>query len=710
MKYKNNIYETNVEEITLDEIYELIKDENAQTCVNFIRNEPSLEKRREFKKNLPLILAEDGFYWVDIDGLDHLSGNDISDLDLGEICSLVPCYMAFISTGGEGFKLLIKSNYSPINYIQETLSKEGINVKIDRARTDMTFISYDPNVMYEKQELIIPVEYVIHDKVEEEKNFLPIIQAIKKFDINVVSQLLQSMEDRYDYKTWLALVGSILSTFGEEAIPYLQKKWVEDDFSYKTMLTTCRNWNNNILTTIWNRRIRKNYYNNKKMRVVGGPTGVGKSLLFIGEVIDDKSENYFIYVTPSVKQAIDMMVKLNKNGITNEILVSEETKEKYQNDFSIYVHLKTQSSNNTKVKIITKANAVCGGADKWMKLDSRKCLKMTFDELVMNDFLRPSILNSALVRQKSGKVLNSDLIKVYDSEYPNDYKYAESLAFSGDNSGFIGCIFGYDVAIDVLSTEELTVKCLKDIGFEEIRLGNDRLHELKESTINIYHSSLVVKSFLTTNAYKNFITKGKYDVIISDADELADFNHYSSKGLHISKRNLVVLRHFGNDREESIRQLYSSVFKDGFDPVNISYYDLLLNSCGRSIGFRGQKEVYVIINQGVFYNIQHYLDNGYYSYKDQELEIDDKSQNEIITKRKLTSDRINNAQKVQKNNRDMERKVVVTQKLKKGTTRLTSANIRDKLGFGKLEEIAKILGIEVKRNGGMRFIEADWII
>jgi hypothetical protein len=708
MKIRSNIYTKEDFFLDLQQVYEFIKfDTEFRNKIDSIRKEKDFKKRRELKKELPVIIADEGFYFIDIDGLDHLQGNNLEHIELTDICFAIPTIMAFKSVGGEGYKLLVKSNSNPLKYIQKILFKQNINVTIDRARTDMCFLSYDDEIIFENKELTVPTEFIEVEHVILEKKLLPVIDSMKLFDIKSVEELINKMESNYEYHTWLALVGSILSTFGEEALPFLEKKW--NDFDFKTLIKSTKDWNSNILDSIWEGRIRKNYKTNKKRKVYTGPTGCGKSKNLIDRILLDSKNNYYIYVTPSVKQAIEFAKKLKREGVTYEILVSEQTLTKYKNDVYTLSMIKKESSNNTKVKIVQLASCKNGSLIKYINKDPRELALITIDELKVTDFMRPSIRNSILIEVESGKIVSSDMELAYESNYNrDDLIYAKTLAYRNDCSGFISSMFNYDCDMEVLSTEELTVKALNKIGFEVVRLGNERLHELKDSTINFHISKDCVRVLLNTKQYKNFITSNNFVEVISNADLNSTYNHENSKGVHLATKNLVVLRQFDKKQIKPLQEIWKSVFKDNEDPTAQHYYDYLMQSVGRSIGFRGQKEVDVLINQTVYETIHHYVVNGYYSFNENQFVIEEETLIEMNAKRAEYKNSVYTYKKTEKDNRDKDRKIEVQNRLKKGNTRLYASEIRQKLGFANLKFIADILGIEPKTIAGLTFIEADW--
>lgn len=569
----------------------------------------------EDKKKLLVLLASDRHFFIDIDGANHVDGN--SDVDIDKIIPLVPHVAWFKSPSGKGLKLLLEVNRDCITGERATISKHLLDTIhkqtgsiVDNCRTDIAFVSDYP-VTFSNQIFQIPDKFEKYIKAGftgRADHSSDVGQHSR--DLRKLAELLDNCPVHSGYYNWLAIVMAVLRLYGESAIPLLENKWYSE-VPYNKLMEYAYKYSTDILDIIWDRRIRRNATIGSRKysrRVITGATGAGKSQFAINEMrsqfFDYNSElfKYAIYVVPSTKQAIDFSLKLDQAGISYEILVSSQTYD------TLDAHNKskvvTSSCNKKSVKIIMLAALKRNSHWNMISRDKRKLCNMYIDELTFLEFVRPSLYTQDLSYSYSGIKTSSELLQHYKKSFSkSDLKYAENLLAISDNNHFVSSMLYQDVDTTVLTTEELTTECLEAQGFIKTIIRSKETSVFKNTcTLHVSESPYYVLKCVESELFQKQIDEIGYDNVFANKCKFASGNLVTIKGQHITGKNLSIIRCLPRENVGAIDDLFKRCFwnLEHIDPVSLFYKDSLMQAVGRSIGFRGHTEAWVMIHSTVW--------------------------------------------------------------------------------------------------------------
>lgn len=149
--------------LSMQDVYNRIKDGQSRKLIEEIRNESDKGKRLELKKQLPCILFAGKFARRSIDGVLSHSGYICLDFDhkeniqefKNEMCSNEFVCMAFISPSGDGLKVVIKipADISTHKFsalaLTEYFKAQGVDHFEDISR--VCYESYDPEIYYNRE-------------------------------------------------------------------------------------------------------------------------------------------------------------------------------------------------------------------------------------------------------------------------------------------------------------------------------------------------------------------------------------------------------------------------------------------------------------------------------------------------------------------------------------------------------------------------------
>lgn len=597
--------------VPLEALEEIFSDKDVFAKCNKYRETNANKDKQE----LYLLHASDRYFFIDIDGENHEKGN--TNIDFEKITCLIPHVAWFKSPSGKGLKLLIEVDRDihtderdkVRRYLLDTI-KDLTGLVIDYSRADVAFVSDQPITF---SHMVFNIPSVFDEEVNKvsrsRKDPLGTTGAISH-NFSILPELLDNCPDRTDYNKWLAIVMSILRVFGSPAIELLEKKW-PSQIPYDTLLKYADDYDFGILEQIWKFRIRKNAKRaawDYIRRVITGATGAGKSEFAIKEMkftlseADSGYSKYFIYVVPSVKQAIDFSKKLKREGITYEIIVSTTTYKNLNEEEKSKVD--TVSSNNKEVKIIQLAALKNNSQYLRISTDNRKLCTMYIDELTLLDFIRPSLYSSDLVNAYTGIETSNELLQYYRRNFSrSDLEYAERLLATGDHSHFVSSMLFQEVDTTVLTTEELTTTCLEALKFEKTVIKKKETKTLKDTcTLHVSDSSYYVLECVQSELLQNQLDEMQFDNIFANKCEFATGNLMTIKGQHLAGKNLSIIRCLPRVNVSAIHELFRHCFwsLEDIDPVALFYKDSLMQAVGRSIGFRGETEAWVMIHSSIW--------------------------------------------------------------------------------------------------------------
>lgn len=598
-------------QINPDDLANIFQDPNIVEACQFVQSTADLEMQMFYKKKLPLIMSSGRHFWMDIDGSNHRDGNK-DPIDFHWVASLIPNVLWFVSASGKGMKILIEasrdideSEISDVEaYLQTTIAKI-VGLAIDDGNMHSTFVSYS-QIHFSNQ--IFPIPEVL-EKFADQKKIYDYERGSVSDDIYMLVEILRDFPDRTTYKHWLGLVYAALSRYGVDAIPLLGAKWFGE--RYDVLLKYAAGKDSGYLDALWNSRTVRNEIFDRKRQyercIIAGAPGAGKSKYAADKILnvfpepEDVFMQYFIYTVPSVEQAIASAEKFKDRGITYEILVSRATYEK--NPQSIQRQLSTKSSNDTMVKIIQLASLMTGSYYKHVKSEHRRLNHIYIDELTMTDFIRPSLAKSMIPRAFLGIHTDDDIHALYDKRFSRaDYDYAKFLMEEGSSSHFVSSMLFQAADTTVLTTEELTICCLEQLGFTRKDIRKKDTEALVDTcTLYVYESNNCIKKFVQDKSFKSLIKEHEFENVFANSSEFATGNLMTVKGQHLPGKNLTVLRCLPQAVTAAIAELYSSCFSDTtIDPVALYYKDSLMQAVGRSVGFRGWTEGWVLVHPRVW--------------------------------------------------------------------------------------------------------------
>lgn len=674
---------------------------------------------QEDKENIEWVYhAYERNFWIDFDGNNHKDGNLKIDFEI--IASLVPHIAWYLSPSGKGMKMLVEidrdyqaSEYSSIRlYLLNTIS-EMTGLKLDYCRTNISFAS-DFEVHY--SDGIFHVPEIIEKKAK--KTFTVndvIIRNIICSKTSRLSEILADCPETFPYSTWFAVVMSALKLYGEDAIPLLEAKW-DSQVPYTKLLTYADNYNFDILEVMWNNRIRKNLLKVSYIysrRIIAGATGSGKSKFAIDEIDslfqehDNKFTSYVIYIVPSVDQAVVVADKLYKRNISYEILVSSMTFANLDPDTQLRVSIHT--NNQALVKIIQLASLKNHSCYRHIHSDYRRLYEMYIDELTLTDFVRPSLCTSNLIKAYLGINVSDDVVAFYDRYYsPDDLSYAKRLIEKGDESSFVSSILFQKTNTTVISTEELTIACLEKLHFKKIHIREEETKSLKETcTLHVSKSSYYVSMFVESPFLKKFIRQNHFVNIFANKCEFATDNLVVIKGQHLPGKNLSIIRHLPRNTIKNFEELFVSCFKDeSIKPVALYYKDMLMQAVGRSVGFRGSNEAYVMVHSTIWSQIEDM--DWIYAIDEWKVAID----NDLI--KKIDDNRYGQKKLVQeKELRDSifwkkEKNQKIKSRMKvtgKDDLKLYPKDVKHIFGTGyTLKDVAEALDVSIKNSKNRKYL------
>lgn len=569
------------------------------------------------KQLLMLLHASGRYFFIDVDGNNHVDGN--TDIDFQKVTDLIPNVVWFKSPSGKGIKILIEVDRDVFpeeraavrRYLLDTI-EDLTGLVIDNSRLDVAFVSDQP-VTYSYRVFHIPEKF--DDNVlrtfKKSKESTGSVTAISD-DLGKLDEILSLCPDHTDYNTWLSIVMSVLRLYGYAAIEMLEKKW-DSVTPYSSYLKYAHDYNFDILEKIWDERTRKNAKPASKQyqrKVITGATGAGKSQFAKEEMKSLFSEaeteynNYVIYVVSSVEQAIDFSVKLQQESLSYEIIVSSTT---YNNIDDVEKKSKVviRSSYNKAVKIIQLAALKNNSQYQHIYNDSRKLCTMYIDELTFLDFVRPSLYSSDLVNAYTGIKTSSELVQYYKRNWSkSDFSYAQGLLTVGDQSHFVSSILYQEVDTTVLTTEELTTLCLENLGFEKTVIKQKETETLLDTcTLNVSESSYYVLQCVQSEKLQQQIEEMQFCNVFANKCSFATGNLVTIKGQQIRGKNLSIIRCLPRENTSAIDNLFRGCFKsiEGINnPVALFYKDSLMQAVGRSIGFRGDTEAWVMVHSSIW--------------------------------------------------------------------------------------------------------------
>lgn len=440
--------------------------------------------------------------------------------------------------------------------------------------------------------------------------------------------------------------------------------------------------------------------------IVTGPTGIGKSQRFttMASTIDP-TNSYCVYIASSFLQLHDMKTKLDRLGVTNEVIASPLSCLKYE---GIYPYLVTSFNNTSAVKLITMGAVMCSPSFTLIQKDQRNKIMTVADEPKLEDVVLPSLLNSPEAIKAYGNILKVNEDKVVINK--RDLKQLVDKAYSNDPSPVISrLIAGYD-SVQFLTVETLFTEVFRLLGASVNTLGKDKVKFLSSSTINFKVSKHVTAPFLKTNQYKALVKK--YDNIISNADEEATYNLESSKGLHLPGNNLVVVR-LNPMVVNAKKGLVDSLLPGNTIDVEAKYYyDQITQAVGRSIGFRGSKSVDVIIHSSIMDKVQKLFEDSYYFITFSSLKVSSKSLSTMqgIKSKLETSNSIIASAKREEKLRMLARECsrYITKPIGNSKSSRMSSKELKALGlvFHRISDVAEALGVKVRKdNNNTSFIK-----
>jgi len=632
-------------ELPLEHMHRVFEIQSViDRCVE-IRNAKTEAEQTELKQYLPLLMLDEDLFAIDIDGSNHKSGNAM-DIPFDEIAKKIPHLAWFISPSGKGMKLIIQISRKCakderkgiyIYLLEQIAETTGLVIDPD-SRNDVAYCSdqplhisdgiFDVPEVLEKQAIVQPA---VRTKTKS--------GSMSK-DLRRLKEILDLCEDKTSYKRWVAIVMSALMLCREDAIPLLKLKW-DTRIPYESMLKCAGSYNSNILDKMWCDRIKqcgRKENDPYSRKAFAGATGSGKSAAAISNmksaIVDreDVLKNYVICIVPSVVQGIDLAKKLKKVGITYEIIVG---KQKYsESPPNIQKLLVTESSKKTNVKIIQLAALKGNSFFNYVYSDNRRLRHIYIDELTITDFIRPSIMTSSSVRGQLEISTDDTMIAKYKKEFSNeDLSFAKKLAENRDDSHFISSILFHDVDTTVLTTEDLTIECLERLDFKITTLKKKETDKFRDTcTLHMSISPEYVVEYVQNEEFKLLIDDHKFDNVFANKSEYATGNLITIKGQHIRGKNLTIIRNLPLDFVAMNKDLFTRCFKTSeIDPVALLYKDSLMQAVGRSIGFRGDTEAWVMLHSKVWSMLSGY--DFIYKIQDWKVEVSDGFKNKIAEKR-----------------------------------------------------------------------------
>ena len=716
-------YRTSTTETNFEVLQDVANDPEVKRLCEQFRATGDLD----FKLQLPVLLTSKDMFTIDMDGKSHKDGNK-EDLDIELIRSKVPHSACFISPSGTGIKIVIRVSREPkpgeraaITFYLRQQIADITGLKLDGGRSDIAFLSDYP-LHVSDGVFEIPDEFPRKKARTDAKMWVArTIDAEcceTSDDLQRLADTLNFYPNESDYKDWLAVVIAALVRYGDEAIPLLEAKW-ESEIPYPVI----QQWaidnecNAEILDYLWATRIKKDDRKDRgdmyQREVITGSTGAGKTQKVIEEITsryeesEDAHTSYGIYVVSSVVQALDFSERLRQNGVTFEVLVS---KPKYKElDPDTRRKVSVTSGNMAAVKIVQLASLKTGTHYRYIFKDHRRLDHLYIDELVFQDFVRPSLLKSSVSRSTTGISVDGDLEAYYDKAYSvDDREYAMELMLRDEKTHFVSSLLFQPADMTVLSTEELTVHCLEELGYQKTVLRKTETKELKEKcTLHVAVMDDCILEFVQSKHF-GLLKKEHGFTLFANNCEFADENLVSSKGKEILGKNLVVIRNLPPHSVESLEEQYISCFKDTtVDPVALFYKDQLMQAAGRSIGFRGGNEVWVIVHTTVWTRIKN-LDY-IYAIKNWDLELSPEFKDELQQIR-MNKRNDSNELKKQKAIRQQKEKEsrIKTHLINTGdpNDKITAKMLKDKFGSGfKLTDVEKVHGVEQQRTNSERYIE-----
>jgi len=587
---------------TISEIVDLCKQ---------IQETTDFKEQKRLKQKLPVLLASGRYLWLDADGNNHVDGNQ-DPIDFHWVASQIPHALWFVSPSGKGMKILIELNRdidedelpSVKAYLCSTITKL-IGLGIDKdSRMDIAYVS-DSEVHFSNQIFQIPD---VLEKVADQKKIFDYDRGSVSDELFKLVEILRDFPDRTTYKKWLGLVYAALSRYGTDAIPLLESKWFGE--RYDVLLKYAIGKDSGYLDALWNSRIVKNETFDRKRqherRIWAGATGAGKSNNAADQILkvftepEDVFMQYVIYVVPSVEQAVAFAKKLIDRGITYEILVGKDTYEKAKGGEQ--AQLSMRSGKDTMVKIIQLASLMTGSYYQHVKSENRRLNHIYIDELTITDFVRPSLAKSTIPRAFLGIHTDDDIHALYEKRYRADYKYAKFLMEEGSSSHFVSSILFQGADTTVLTTEELTIACLEQLDFARTDIKKEATEALAETcSLHVSVSDDYIQKFVQDKSFKSLIKEHGFENVFANKSEFATGNLMTIKGQHLTGKNLTVIRCLPQHVTAAIAELYTSCFNNTeIDPVALYYKDSMMQAVGRSVGFRGWTEGWVLVHSRVW--------------------------------------------------------------------------------------------------------------
>ena len=449
----------------------------------------------------------------------------------------------------------------------------------------------------------------------------------------------------------------------------------------------------------------------KQKRLITGLCGSGKS--YQERIKIKESSETFIWVNQSTQQLVDCYYSFKELGVDATIIVSTETFNKYPQYQDL---LSTRiSPNSERVILLTMSSYLLGNYYRDIETHGIKIAEVIIDEVEITDIVRPSLETKDVVSLWRG--ISNELIDLYSTTFSKrDKDRALFLKNHNIQNNFISEeIISPRFNTTILTTESLITEILKYANYyENYFCRNKKLEEEFNINynINLFESKFVITEWLKTKEFNNL--SKKYDFCIGnklDKNE-SNFNLKSSKGLDLVGNNLVIFRNLIPDYITLTCGLLTNLLNFNLDEtkiVKLLYQDLLLQACGRSLGYRGSKSVDVYIHSKILELLD--LDKLPYNYTLTKAQHTEETITELINNKEIINlekkQYYHEVVKINKHN-------LVIDLIKNNFT--ITGNNSDKLhsyevkinqlkGTGvTFKKVADYFNLPVKRNNGKSFI------
>lgn len=440
--------------------------------------------------------------------------------------------------------------------------------------------------------------------------------------------------------------------------------------------------------------------------VVSGLEGCRKSSKTFSELEKKASREFPLLVgIKNYKLMREQMLNWSKQfGIPLREFAICGFSKNYEPAREVYTNKEYPFQIGDSVRVVFTSQAILQRNRHWDFINDTTKKPVEYSNIIVDEFEFSSGIIPALEYQLERCLVEKEkvqdlLLKWVRSNYTIQDYYNVLIKTKEHDKGFTVAhwIQSSRAPIFFLTSEVLSTKVLKSIGFTEKEIGDKDLEKgFKDCVIYTQEMKDLTSDFIGEMNKELVWNRLDYDMIISDnivsyydsnKEEDLDIlvvTHSGSRGSNSyrDKKILTVLSHIPKAIIAEIQSLLNDMGEDvSYEEVSQLYYrDRLCQAVGRTLGYRGGKESYLLVHSDL-YNQLIKLDSIPYTLEKKELLSEVGNVEEILSRvKELKEER----RKLKHRKREVDFSVLDSFFVKDSKSVLKVADVRDYLEKHKI--------------------------